>query len=135
MLVGEETDCAGQPVTHRRRVAQTAPVHALKARHHFLGQSGGEAGLANAAHPQQRYQPTAVGHHPLAQQRQFLGASHEAGRVWRFSPVLRPLCAASSWLLGTNGIEHAIVLRRRRRRTVTEQCGEPLLVEGGVHPR
>ena len=55
------------PASHsldRWRIAQAAPVHALEARRHLLGQPGGQAGLADAAHAQHRHQPTALLQHP-----------------------------------------------------------------------
>ncbi len=45
LLVGEETDGASQPLADRRRVAQAAPVDAVEAGRHVLGQAGRHAGL------------------------------------------------------------------------------------------
>ena len=65
LLGGEEQDGAGQPLGAGRGIAQAAPVHGVELRGQLVGEPGGEGGLADAAHAQDRHQAAAVGEHPV----------------------------------------------------------------------
>src|SRR2546428_6341647 len=114
MLIREEADGMSEPLVDRGRVAQASPVDALEAGRHVLGQPGRQAGLADTAHAEDRYQATALVQHPAPQQRQLVGAADEAQSVRGLTPIL-----------GT--------LDRRRSRGGGQQGGEPRGVERGVH--
>ena len=50
---------------------EQAFIHALEARCHFMGQPGGQAGLADATHTQEAYHTTVPCQQPLSQDRKF----------------------------------------------------------------
>ena len=95
MVGRQEADRACHPLAGWEGIAQAPPVHAQEARYGVLGQPRCERRLADAAHAEERRQPTALLYHPVAKGRQLFAAAHKVDDIRRFTPILTPLDATN----------------------------------------